>query len=305
MQPQPSVEISSGFIALVGPPNVGKSTLLNQLLGQKISIVSPKPQTTRNRILGVYNQPECQLIFLDTPGLHQAKNRLNSEMVKIARNTISEVDVVAYMIDAGAPTAENRGERLRETAALLEQSGRPAVLICNKIDRLSKEKLLPLIDTWQQVYPFTAIVPISALTGEGVETLVSELRRLMPRGPRLFPQEHPTNLGVRFICGEIVREKIMLLTRDELPYSTAVTVEHFQEEPRLTTIHATIMVEKDSQKGIIIGRRGEMLKNIGRAARKEIEEMLESRVVLKLWVKVEKNWTGSPRVLKELGIEEG
>lgn len=299
-------QITCGFVALVGPPNAGKSTLLNSLLGQKISIVSPKPQTTRNRILGVFNEADCQIVFLDTPGLHQARSRLNSEMVKIARNTVSEVDVVAYMIDVTAPEAENRPEKRKEAARLLQWANRPALLLCNKIDRISKEKLLPLIAAWQDAYPFAAIIPLSALTGEGQDILLSELRSLLPRGPRLFPEDIPTDASERFICAEIIREKIMLLTRDELPYSTAVVIEHFRENParNLTTIHATIMVEKDSQKGIIIGKKGAMLRRIGQAGREEIEVMLGRQVLLKLWVKVQKNWTGNIRILRELGIQE-
>ncbi|ADH85215.1 GTPase Era [Desulfurivibrio alkaliphilus] len=300
-------EITCGFVALVGPPNAGKSTLLNNLLGQKISIVSPKPQTTRNRVLGVFNQPTRQIVFLDTPGLHQGRSRLNSEMVKIARRTVSEVDAVAYMIDVSSPEADSRPEQRRQAGQLLQRANLPALLLCNKIDQVGKEKLLPVIAAWQEVYPFAAIIPLSALSGEGQETLLDELTRLLPRGPRLFPEDIPTDASERFLCGEIIREKIMLLTRDELPYSTAVLIDRFREEsaPPLTTIDATIIVEKNSQKGIIIGNRGRMLQQIGRSARREIEAMLGTKVLLKLWVKVQKNWTGNMRVLQELGIHEG
>ncbi|MFU8818723.1 MAG: GTPase Era [Desulfurivibrio sp.] len=300
MHNDPAQEIACGFVALVGPTNAGKSTLLNRLLGQKISIVTPKPQTTRNRILGVVNGTDHQMILLDTPGLHRARNPLNSEMVKIARNTVKEVDAVAYMIDASQPDSEHR----REAAELLHGAGKPALLLCNKIDRIGKEKLLPLIAAWQEVYPFSAIIPLSALNGEGSEIFLTQARRLLPRGPRLFPEDLPTDASERFICGEIVREKIMLLTKDELPYSVAVVIEQFLEEParNLTTIHATIMVEKDSQKGIIIGNRGSMLQRIGQTARRDIEALLGVKVLLKLWVKVQKNWTANRRVLQELGF---
>lgn len=300
MHNDPDQEIACGFVALVGPTNAGKSTLLNRLLGQKISIVTPKPQTTRNRILGVVNGTDHQMILLDTPGLHRARNPLNSEMVKIARNTVKEVDAVAYMIDASQPDGEHR----REAAELLHGAGKPALLLCNKIDRIGKEKLLPLIAAWQEVYPFTAIIPLSALNGEGSEIFLTQARRLLPQGPRLFPEDLPTDASERFICGEIVREKIMLLTKDELPYSVAVVIEQFLEEParNLTTIHATIMVEKDSQKGIIIGNRGSMLQRIGQTARRDIEALLGVKVLLKLWVKVQKNWTANRRVLQELGF---
>lgn len=301
-------KITCGFVALVGPPNAGKSTLLNNLLGQKISIVSPKPQTTRNRVLGVFNQPERQIVFLDTPGLHQARSRLNSEMVKIARNTLNEVDAVAYMIDVSSPEADSRPEQRQQAGRLLARTNLPTLLLCNKIDRVDKAKLLPIIAAWQEVYPFAAIIPLSALNGDGQETLLDELSKLLPRGPRLFPEDIPTDASERFICGEIIREKIMLLTRDELPYSTAVMIDRFREEPGggtpLTTIDATILVEKNSQKGIVIGNRGQMLKQIGQSARREIEAMLGTKVLLKLWVKVQKNWTGNLRVLRELGIQE-
>jgi len=298
-------EIICGFVALVGPPNAGKSTLLNNLLDQKISIVSPKPQTTRNRVLGVFNRDDCQIVFLDTPGLHHARSRLNSEMVKIARNTLAEVDAVAYMIDVSAPEADSRPEQREQAGRLLKRAGLPTLLLCNKIDRINKEKLLPIIAAWQETYPFTAIIPLSALSGEGQEFLLDQLRQLLPKGPRLFPEDIPTDASERFICGEIIREKIMLLTRDELPYSTAVVIDSFREEPGLTTIDATIMVEKNSQKGIIIGGKGRMLKHIGQTARREIEAMLGTKVLLKLWVKVQKNWTGNIRILRELGIHEG
>lgn len=289
-----------GFVALVGPTNAGKSTLLNRLLGQKISIVTPKPQTTRNRVLGVLNGADYQIILLDTPGLHRARTPLNNEMVRIARNTAGEVDAIAYMIDVNAPAAESRGE----AAELLRRAGKPALLLCNKIDRIGKEKLLPLIAAWQEVYPFAAIVPLSALNGEGSDIFLAETRRLLPIGPRLFPEDIPTDASERFICGELIREKIMLLTKEEVPYSTAVVIEQFLEEPgrNLTTIHATILVEKSSQKGIIIGSKGLMLQRIGQTARRDIEAMLGVKVLLKLWVKVQKNWTGNRRVLQELGF---
>jgi len=299
-------QTTCGFVALVGPPNTGKSTLLNALLGQKIAIVSPKPQTTRNRILGICNQPDCQIIFLDTPGLHQARSQLNREMVKIARNAMTEVDVVAHMIDVTAQTTTNSSQLMTETARLLRNVGRPTLLLCNKIDRIEKEKLLPLIAAWQEVYPFAAIVPLSALKGEGLDILLKQLRHLLPQGPKIFPEDIPTDASERFVCSEMIREKIMLFTEDELPYSTAVIIDHFQENPdqNLTTIHTTILVEKDSQKGIIIGSRGSMLQKIGQAARHEMAAMLGARVLLKLWVKVQKNWTGNPRILRELGIQE-
>jgi GTP-binding protein Era len=291
-------EVKSGIVALIGPPNVGKSTLLNSLLGQKISIVSPKPQTTRNRIVGVVNGPEYQLVLLDTPGIHQARDPLNIEMVKIALTTLAEVDAVVFMVDVTMPLPG------KTPPEYLPKEGQPVVLVINKIDTVSKEKLLPVITAYQGLYPFTAVIPLSALTNDGTDLLVAELCRLLPVGPRLYPEEIPTDATERFIVAEMIREKIFLKARDEVPYSTAVTVESFKEDELkgLTTIHATIVVEKDSQKGIIIGKGGAMLKAIGQAARKDIEELLGRKTMLKLWVRVEKNWTKNPRMLKEFGF---
>lgn len=290
--------VKSGIVALIGPPNVGKSTLLNSLLGQKISIVSPKPQTTRNRIVGVVNGPAYQIVLLDTPGIHKARDPLNIEMVKIALTTLAEVDAVVFMVDVTMPLPG------KTPPDYLPKEGPPVVLVINKIDTVGKEKLLPIITAYQGLYPFTAVIPLSALAGDGTELLVSELCRLLPVGPRLYPEEMPTDATERFIVAEMIREKIFLKARDEVPYSTAVTVESFKEDEAngLTTIHATIIVEKDSQKGIIIGKGGAMLKAIGQAARQDIEELLDQKVMLKLWVRVEKNWTKNPRILKELGF---
>jgi len=290
--------VKSGIVALIGPPNVGKSTLLNSLLGQKISIVSPKPQTTRNRIVGVVNGPEYQLVLLDTPGIHQARDPLNLEMVKIALTTLAEVDAVVFMVDVTMPLP---GATPPE---YLPKEGQPVVLVLNKIDTVAKDRLLPIIAAYQRLYPFTAILPLSAMTGDGTTLLIEELCRLLPVGPRLYPEDIPTDATERFIVAEMIREKIFLKVRDEIPYSTAVTVESFKEDGAkgLTTIHATIIVEKDSQKGIIIGKGGAMLKAIGQAARHDIEELLDQQVMLKLWVRVEKNWTKNPRMLKELGF---
>ncbi|MFZ5761343.1 MAG: GTPase Era [Thermodesulfobacteriota bacterium] len=291
-------EVKSGIVALIGPPNVGKSTLLNSLLGQKISIVSPKPQTTRNRIVGVVNGPEYQIVLLDTPGIHQARDPLNLEMVKIALTTLAEVDAVVFMVDVTMPLPG------KTPPEYLPKEGQPVVLVINKIDTVSKEKLLPVITAYQGLYPFTAVIPLSALTSDGTGLLIAELCRLLPVGPRLYPEEIPTDATERFIVAEMIREKVFLKTRDEVPYSTAVTIESFKEDELkgLTTIHATIIVEKDSQKGIIIGKGGAMLKAIGQAARRDIEELLDRKVLLKLWVRVEKDWTKNPRMLKELGF---
>jgi GTPase len=292
--------VRTGFAALVGPPNSGKSTLLNNLLEQKISIVSAKPQTTRNRILGILNGPDYQVILVDTPGLHQNSRPLNAEMVRIALETLTEVDVILFIIDAtmSLPGKEQAATRY------LEGTSRPTILLLNKIDLLAKEKLLPVLAAYEKLHPFSAIIPISALSRDGLDRLLPEMLRHLPPGPRLYPTDIPTDATERFIAAEIIREKIFLLTGQEVPYSTAVMVDSFKEDPTGggVTIHATIFIEKNSQKGIIIGKQGAKLKEIGRQARREIETLLEQRVFLQLWVKVKKNWTKDARFLKELGI---
>ena len=293
-------QVKTGVVALIGPPNVGKSTLLNHLLGQKISIVSPKPQTTRNRILGIINGEDHQIILLDTPGIHRAHSPLNLEMVKIALDTLTEVDAIIFMIDTTFPLPE----KINVTSEVLEKTKKPVLLLVNKIDLSSREKLLPILNVYKEFFPFQAMIPISAKTGDGVDILMQELLPLLPEGPRLYPENIPTDATERFIASEIVREKIFLLTRQEIPYSTAVTIDSFQEEDPsgLITIHATIHVEKKSQKGIIIGKQGAMLKKIGQAARHDIVELLGTKIMLKLWVKIRKDWTKDGRFLKELGF---
>lgn len=292
--------VRCGVVALIGPPNAGKSTLLNHLLGQKISIVSPKPQTTRNRIAGIVNGPDYQIVFLDTPGLHRAKDFFNREMMRVATESLSEVDAICLMVDATLepPTGE------RNPARYLEDADIPAILLLNKIDRLKKENLLPLLETYSAFHPFRAIIPLSAISGDGVDMLLRELLPLLPVGPRLYPEEIPTDQTERFIVSEIIREKVFLQTSHEIPYATAVTIDSFKEDQtkNLVTIHATIIVEKSSQKGIIIGRQGAMLRRIGAEARRDIEALLDSRVFLKLFVKVKKNWSKDERFLKELGF---
>ena len=293
-------KIKSGMVAIVGPPNVGKSTLLNALLGQKISIVTPKPQTTRNRILGILNGPLYQIIMLDTPGLHEAGKPLNQEMVKIAISTLSEVDAILFLVDASQPGPEKQ----KKTVDYLAGSTCPAILVLNKTDLLKKNEILPLIEKYSSLYPFTAVVPISALKSSGTDDLLQELVRILPAGPRLYPEDIPTDATERFIVGEIIREKIFLLTGQEVPYSTAVVVESFREkeDKSLITIHATIIVEKSSQKAIIIGKKGSKLQQIGKQSRHDIEHLLDQRVLLKLWVKVHKNWTKDMRFIRDLGL---
>ena len=290
----------SGMVAIVGPPNAGKSTLLNALLGQKISIVTPKPQTTRNRIVGILNDPAYQIVLLDTPGLHRARKPLNLEMVKIAVASLSEVDVVLFLIDVSLPLPE----KPTRAVSYLESSSVPAILVLNKIDLLGKDQILPIIEAYSRNYPFAAIIPVSALLNSGTDVLLQELLRLLPVGPKFYPEDIPTDATERFIVGEIIREKIFLLTGQEIPYSTAVVIESFKEdaERALVTIHATIVVEKSSQKAIIIGKKGAKLQQIGKNSRHDIEKLLAQRVLLKLWVKIHKNWTKDMRFIRDLGL---
>jgi len=291
----------SGFVAIIGRPNAGKSTLLNTLLGEKVAIISNKPQTTRNRILGIKNQPAGQIIFLDTPGIHQARSKLNQAMVKVALATYNEVDVICFLIEADRPDQEEN-DYILET---LNQVKNPVLLVINKIDLVPKGDLLPIIDNYSRLRPFEQIIPLSALLGDGVDVLLAELIQILPEGPKLFPEDMITDLPERFLAAELIREKVFLLTREEIPYSTAVVVEEFKEkaEKNLIVIKAAIQVERESQKGILIGGKGRMLKEIGRLARKEIEALLGAKVFLELWVKVEKNWREDPRALRRLGLE--
>jgi GTP-binding protein Era len=298
MDYQGEKQVKSGFVALIGPPNVGKSTLLNALLGQKISIVSPKPQTTRNKILGIVNGDDYQIVMIDTPGIHTARSPLNREMVKIALASLADVDVIIFMIDITFPLPA----RISDATEHLAAAGRPVILLVNKADLAPPEKLLPILDAYKDIFPFHAMIPISALRQDGTDILLRELLPLLPQGPRLYPPDIPTDATERFIAAEIIREKIFLLTSQEVPYSCAVMVDSFKEEERKITIHATIFVERDSQKGIIIGRQGAMLKQIGKTARLELKELLGIGIELKLWVKVKKDWTSDAVFLQELGL---
>ncbi len=293
------------MVAIVGPPNAGKSTLMNHLLGQKISIVSSKPQTTRNRILGVVNGDDYQIVLLDTPGLHKARQPLNVEMVRIAMDSLSDVDAVLYLIDVSLPLPpKQEQEKSQEMLEQMKTVQAPVILILNKVDLLEKEKLLPMMKRYFELYPFHAVLPISALNGEGTESVLEELLGLMPMGPRYFPEDIPTDSSERFLVAEIVREKVFIQTGQEIPYSCAVTIESFKDDSlkKMTTIHASIVLERASQKGIVIGKGGSKLKSIGTAARIDIEKLIGQKVLLKLWVKVRKNWSKDNRFLKELGF---
>lgn len=278
---------------------MGKSTLLNQILGQKIAITSEKPQTTRTRILGVAHLPQAQLIFLDTPGIHRARGPLNMRMVETALKVLSDVDVVVFIADAASPD-ETSDEIIIES---LKKKELPVILAINKVDLVEKRKLLPLIDHWDKAYPFKAIVPISALHGIQTDKLLEEMVNLLPEGPKYFPGEEITDLPERFIAAEIIREKVFRLTSQEIPYAVAVTVDSFKEDTgkNLIRIEAVIHVERESQKPIIIGKKGRMLKEIGKQARMDIQKMVGCKVFLKLWVRVQKNWTRDQKAIREFG----
>lgn len=297
----------SGVVAIIGPPNAGKSTLLNHFLGQKVAIVTPKPQTTRNRILGVLTGESHQIILLDTPGLHKPREMLNREMVRIALDTLSEADIVLLLADAQVNKSEQLEKLASEFIEYLQQVSCPVVLALNKVDQLEKSKLLPLIEWYRSFYSFAFVIPISALRGDGTGLLVDELVSLLPPGPQYYPDDMPTDATERFIAAEIIREKVFLLTREEVPYSTAVMIDSFQESEndKPVVIHATILVEQPSQKGIIIGQKGRMLAEIRKKAAPEIGEMLDHRVSLRLWVKVKKKWTSNEQILRELGLRKG
>ncbi len=289
----------SGFVAIIGAPNVGKSTLLNKMLGQKLSITSKKPQTTRNRILGILHRPDAQIVFLDTPGIHPSDKPLNIRIVEIALSVLGDVDLVLMLADASKADIES--ERLLISS--LKKQKTPVILALNKIDLIKKPALLLQISVWTDQYPFLSVVPISARHGDQLEDLLAAMIHALPTGPPLYPEEAVTDLPMRFIAAEMIREKVFRLTGQEIPYAVAVTVDTFQSEKANTriTIHATIHVERDSQKGIVIGKKGSMLKQIGEAARKEIEEMVGARVFLKLFVRIQKNWSKDTKAIHRFG----
>lgn len=295
----------SGFIAIIGRPNVGKSTLLNHVVGERIAITTHKPQTTRNRIMGIRNlsgEKPGQLIFLDTPGIHGAKTPLNRAMVETATGTFGSVDLLLLVTEAGA--SPHPGDR-----SIIESLGaapRPVFLVINKIDMVKRTLLLPLMDAFALLHPFQEIMPISALKSDGVDRLIDEIWRHLPEGPRYFPEEMMTDRSERFIAAEIIREKITLRTHQEIPYATAVVVDAFQEDEakNLIRINATIHVAKESQKGIVIGKKGAMLKEIGTKARLEMEKFFAAKVFLELFVRVAKDWVDDPRMIQEFGYRE-
>lgn len=295
-------EYKSGFVTLIGRPNVGKSTLMNRIIGQKIAITSNKPQTTRNRIQTVFTDERGQIIFLDTPGIHKAKNKLGEYMVNVAERTVNEVDLVMWLVEP--TTFVGAGER--HIAEQLKKSHTPVILVINKIDTVKKEELLAVIDTYQKIYDFAEIVPVSALKGENAGHLVEIIFSYLSEGPQFYDEDTITDQPERQIVAELIREKALRLLNDEIPHGIAVSIERMRERKKgnIMDIEATIVCERDSHKGIIIGKKGSMLKQIGSKARIEIENLLDIRVNLQLWVKVKKDWRDSDFLLKNYGFQD-
>lgn len=294
-----NIAFRSGFITIAGPPNAGKSTLLNRFLGEKISITSKKPQTTRNRILGVLHRPTAQLIFYDTPGVFEAKDKLNIRIVDEALSAVGDADLILVVVDAAY--SDRNAERF--LIKRIQRQTRPVILALNKIDRVDKSVLLKLIDKWSGVHAFEAVVPICAKDGTQVEELIKAMEVVLPQGPPYFPQDTLTDVPERFIVAELIREQVFRLTGEEIPYATAVTVESFKEEKngRLIKIEANIHIERDSQKGIIIGKNGSKLKQISTRSREQIQRLLGTKVYLKLFVKIQKNWRKDSRAMRRFG----
>jgi GTP-binding protein Era len=290
----------SGFVSIVGRPNSGKSTLLNRLVGEKVSIVTDKPQTTRHVVRGIVTRPEGQITFLDTPGIHKPVHRMNERMMKSVRAAMADVDLILLMVDVSA--AFGRGEEF--ALDLLRPVARKKILLLNKIDRVDKKKLLPIMDRYSKLGDFEEILPISALAGDNIETLVKVLFNHMQEGPMFYPADQITDQQERAIAAEMIREKLIALTEEELPYSTAVVIDQFEEGEKLHRIFATIFVERDSQKAIVIGKSGQKLKEVGTEARKDLETFLGRKVFLELHVKVKKKWRDDEETLRTLGLGE-
>ena len=292
----------SGFATLIGRPNVGKSTLMNKLIGQKIAITSNKPQTTRNRIQTVYTCDEGQIVFLDTPGIHKAKNKLGEYMVNAAERTLKEVDVILWLVEP--TTFVGAGEQ--HIAGQLKKVNTPVILVINKTDTVKKEELLAVIDTYRKLHEFDEIVPVSALSGDNTDTLIEQIFKYLPYGPKFYDEDTVTDQPMRQIVAELIREKALRCLNEEIPHGIAVSIDKMKERPngKVMDIDATIICERDSHKGIIIGKQGSMLKKIGSAARYEIEDMLGMRTNLQLWVKVKKDWRDSDFLIKNFGYDK-
>ncbi len=292
-------KFKSGFVTIIGRPNAGKSTLMNALLGEKIAITSDKPQTTRNKVTGILNEPGVQVVFLDTPGIHRPKGLLNEYMVKAAKEACKEVDLIIFMVEANSKP----GPMEEEIVELLRSLKTKTFLVINKIDLVEKPKILPVIERYASMYGFDEVIPVSSLKGENLDDLKATIIKSMPAGPQYFPEDELSDQPERFIVAEIIREKIFRMTKDEVPYSTAVLVEDMKDKGDIIYTRADIYVEKESHKGIIIGAKGQMLKSIGQAARKDIEALLGTKVFLELFVKVKKDWREKPGILKEMGYQ--
>lgn len=293
----------SGFISIIGRPNVGKSTFLNRVIGQKIAIMSDKPQTTRNKVQGVLTQANSQMIFIDTPGIHKPKHKLGEFMLKVSKNTLREVDAIMFMINA----EQGFGKGDEFIIDWLEGNETPVFLVINKIDQVHPDELLNIINLYKEKYDFAEIVPISALQGNNVESLLTTIEKYLPEGPQYYPADQVTDHPERFIISELIREKVLHLTREEIPHSVAVVIDKIakdEEKEDMIRVQATIMVERDSQKGIVIGKRGALLKQVGTLARKDIEMLLGSKVYLELWVKVQKDWRNKASQLRDFGFRE-
>jgi GTP-binding protein Era len=287
----------SGFVSILGRPNAGKSTLLNTFVGQKVSIVADKPQTTRTAIQGVMTTPEAQVIFVDTPGIHKSSSSINKRMMDTVRNSIDERDLILFLVDATKPFTEEDDKAI----SVLRHGSAPVILVLNKIDRLkAKQDLLPLMEEYPKHYDFAEYLPISAETQEGVEKLRERIVSRLPEGPEYFPPDHITDQPARFLAAELIREKILLATRQEVPHATTVMIEKWEETPTIVKIYASIIVERDGQKGIIIGQKGAMLKQIGTLAREDMESLFGIRIYLDLHVKVESDWREKASYLNAL-----
>ncbi len=287
-----------GFTAIIGAPNAGKSTLLNKILGQKIAITSKKPQTTRNNILGIANNPESQMIFLDTPGIHKAKGLLNRKIVEQAVQAVKDVDLIIFMKDVSSRKNKEAEEIITRQLSL---ENKDVVLVLNKIDLIKKSDVLPIIEQTKKMFDFKAVIPISAKKGLQIDQLIMEIEKILPEGPNLFPKDMFTDISERFLVQELIREKIFRLTGMEIPYSSAVTVDSFKSRKKVIHIHATIHINRKSQKGIILGKKGTMISKIGTKARIDIERMTNSRVFLELFVRVTKDWMRNEKQLHEFG----
>ena len=293
----------SGFVSIVGRPNVGKSTFLNRVIGQKIAIMSDKPQTTRNKVQGVLTQEHSQTIFIDTPGIHKPKHKLGEFMLKVSRNALKEVDIIMFMVNA----EQKIGKGDEFIIEMLEGNQTPVFLVINKIDQVHPDELAGIIDSYKDKFNFAEIIPISALQGNNVETLLSTIEKYLPEGPQYYPADQITDHPERFIISELIREKVLHSTREEIPHSIAVVIDKIkrdEENENMIRVQATIMVERDSQKGIVIGKKGALLKQVGTEARKDIEMLLGSKVFLELWVKVQKDWRNKQTHLRDFGFRD-